>query len=483
MWFQRDKHSKTIERLKSKNSDIMARTIGCRGETITLLYIKQLTDIDRLSNFVIRPFVDHCRTARKPLQAAEALETVIYADDCVLEQDINTAEANILNGMTVVLFSNDMQFLVVRLKKVEHRSVSEPELNYNQRGPRDAFVEILDMNLSLMRYRVKDRNLRIDRLVAGERTDTNIAMLYIADIANDTVVGEVRKRVGAIQTDSILDSGELQSFLLNTRHSLFPEMMVIERPDMAAEYLLEGKVLLIVDGSPLALAAPTAFVEFMYAGDDRYENKYFGMFLRLIRYAAFFVSLAASSYWVAIISFHSDTLPAGFIIALAQARFRVPFNALLGVLLLEFIVELIREALNRVPSKIGSAIAIVSAIIIGQAAISAGVFSPLLLILVSVEFLASFAVPYQAAANPFRLIKFMLLMITSMFGFYGFILGITVVVAQMVSINSFGVPYLAPYGPFNLYDFLRTFLFNKTVSPKRQQYMRDKDDTRTSKRK
>ncbi len=482
MWLRSDSHKNLIKELTEKNSDITARTIQCKDETVTILYIKQITNRDALANFVIKPLIEHCQVAKHALKAAEAIESIIYADDCTLAQDESEIEKQILSGMTVLLFSSDKEYAVVHLKKIEHRPVTDPEITYNERAPRDSFVENLDVNLSLLRYRLKDTNLRVENIELGQRTLTNVALLYIQDIASDTVTGEMRKRLNQIDIDGFLESGELQAYLLNNKLSPFPQMMVIERSDMAAEALLEGKVVLLVEGSPYAISAPVTFVEFMYASDDRYESKYVGMFMRLLRYAAFFISFTASSYWVAVVSFHSDVLPAGFIIAIAQARAKVPFSALLSVLLLEFIMELIREALLRVPTKIGSAIAIVGALIIGQAAISAGVFSPLLLIIVSVEFLASFAIPQQTAANPFRLIKFLLMLVTGMFGFYGFILGITVIVAEMVSINSFGVPYLAPFGPFNLYDFLRTFLFSKTVSPKRQQYMRNKDDTRTDPR-
>ena len=479
MWFGNDAYKKTIKDLKEKNSDIIVRALQCNGETITILYIRQLTNRAWLSDFVIRPILQYCASSKKPLKAEETMDSVIYADDCALDQDESIIEKEILGGMTVLLFSNDKKFLVIQLKKVEHREISVPELQYNIRSPRDCFVENIDANLSLLRYRLKDSNLKLENLEVGQRTRTRVSLIYISDIANDTCVQEVRKRINSINTEGILESGELQAYLLNSKYSLFPEMTIIERSDWAVELLLEGKVVLMIDGSALILAAPVTFSEFMYACDDRYDSKFLGLFMRLLRYAAFFISFTASSYWVAMVSFHTDILPAGFIIPLAKARANVPFSAMMGALLLEFIVELIRESLLRVPNKIGSAIAIVSAIIIGQAAISAGVFSPLLLILVSVEFLASFAIPNQIASNPFRMIKFLLLLITSMFGFYGFILGITVIVVEMASINSFGVPYLAPYGPFNLYDFLRTFMFSKTTSPKRQQYMRNKDDTRT----
>ncbi len=477
-----DAHRKIVHDLMGKSIDISYRIISCGKGTVTLLYIKQLTDRAYLSQNVIKPIIEYCAEDKEPPKAQEAVETIIYADDCSVEQNENKIEDYVLAGMTVMLFSNDNEFVVINIKKVQHRQVSDPEITYTQRGPRDCFVENIDVNLSLLRYRLKDKNFRVENIEVGKRTRTNMVLVYIDDIANDTCVLEIRKRINHINIEGFLESGELQSFLLNSHFSLFPQMMVVERSDMASEMLLKGKVVILVDGSQLALAAPTTFVEFMYSCDDRYDNKYFGMFMRILRYLAFFISFTASSYWVALVSFHSDIAPAAFIIELAEARSGVPFSALTGALLLEFIMELIRESLLRVPTKIGSAIAIVGALIIGQAAIAAGIFSPLLLIIISVEFLASFAIPNQAAANPFRLIKILLLLITGMFGFYGLVLGITVIVAELVSINSFGIPYMAPFGPFNLYDFLRTLLFSKSLSPKRQQYMRDKDDVRLNRK-
>lgn len=477
---QIEAHNKLIHELKIRNADINERTLSCGKGHVTILYIKQLTDRASLSQNVIRPIVEYYAGQKELLKACETMETIIYADDCRVDQKESSIEGHVLAGMTVLLFSNDNEYLVLNLKKVQHRPVSNPELQYTQRGPRDCFVENIEVNLSLLRYRLKDSNLRVENMETGERTKTHIAVVYIEDIANDVCVQEIKKRINNINADGLIESGEVQSFLMNNRLSLFPQMLAIERSDMASEMLLKGKVVLLVDGSPLALSAPTTFVEFMYSCDDRYDNKYFGMFMRVVRYIAFFISFTASSYWVSLVSFHSDILPAGFVIAMAEARAKVPFSALTGALLLEFIMELIRESLLRVPTKIGSAIAIVGALIIGQAAIAAGVFSPLLLIIISVEFLASFAIPNQSAANPFRLIKILLLLISGMFGFYGFILGITVIVAELVSMNSFGVPYMAPFGPFNLYDFLRTLIYNKTIAPKRQQYMRNKDEDRTN---
>jgi spore germination protein KA/spore germination protein len=317
--------------------------------------------------------------------------------------------------------------------------------------------------------------MRIKKFEVGVRAKARVAVIYIEDIANDKVVAEIQKRIEGIDVDGIGESGELQAFLLNSRHQLFPNIGLVERSDMAFHSLLEGKVLVLVDGSQIALLAPRTFAEFFYSCDDRYDNKYFGLFARLLRYASLIVALTASSMFVAISAFHTDVLPTNYAITLAETRSKVPFNSLVGVLILEFIVELLREALLRVPKQIGPAIGIVGAIVIGQAAVSAGIFSPLLLIIVSMSLLASFAMPDYSLMNPFRILKLGLILFTGIMGLYGFTLFLVFILAEIVSLDSFGVPYLAPLAPFNLYDFLRTFMQNKTTDSKRPEYLRTKD--------
>jgi spore germination protein KA/spore germination protein len=473
------KHSeykKTVAmlKLKGKTLDYICRTIPFACGTVDIFYISQLTDRGALMENVVKPLVIHC-ASRKRIDAKHAMDHVLFSDNCRTESDPAKVEEFILSGMVVILFSNDSDYIVINLKKVEHRSVPQPELTYTVRGPQDCFVENMDANLSLLRYRVKDPKMRIKKFEVGVRAKARVAVIYIEDIANDKVVAEIQKRIEGIDVDGIGESGELQAFLLNSRHQLFPNIGLVERSDMAFHSLLEGKVLVLVDGSQIALLAPRTFAEFFYSCDDRYDNKYFGLFARLLRYASLIVALTASSMFVAISAFHTDVLPTNYAITLAETRSKVPFNSLVGVLILEFIVELLREALLRVPKQIGPAIGIVGAIVIGQAAVSAGIFSPLLLIIVSMSLLASFAMPDYSLMNPFRILKLGLILFTGIMGLYGFTLFLVFILAEIVSLDSFGVPYLAPLAPFNLYDFLRTFMQNKTTDSKRPEYLRTKD--------
>lgn len=473
----------TVAYLKTKNLDYTERSIPSRNgifrnAMIKLFYISQLTDRAALTDSIVKPLVLHCSSARTPVNAQIAMDGIIYADNCRIESDAGKIEDFILSGMVVILFSNDKQYIVADLRKVESRQIPTPQLSYTIRGPQDCFTENLDANLSLIRYRVKDKNMRIKYFEVGRRTKAQVAVIYIEDIANDTVVNEIQERIERIDVDGIGESGELQAFLLNNKLQLFPQMGLVERSDMAFHSLLEGKVMVLMDGSGIALLAPKTFSEFFYSCDDRYDNKFFGLFARLLRYAALIIALTGSSFFVALTSFHTDVLPVNYAISLSEMRSNVPFTALIGAFSLELIMELLREALLRVPKQIGSAIGIVGAIVIGSAAISAGIFSPLLLIIVSTSLFASFAIPDYSLANPFRLLKLILLLFTGTMGFFGFAIFMTFILAELVSLNSFGVPYMAPWAPFNYYDFVRTLVSNSTTDPKRPNYLRTKDKTR-----
>ncbi len=463
------------EELNIENLDLSERSIPFRQGLIKIYYVKQLTDRLSLADNIIKPLILYCSSEKNSINAQMAVDGIIFADDCELESDFSKAKELILSGMVVILFSNDEHYIVANFKKVEQRSISKPELNYTIRGPQDCFTENLDTNISLVRYRLKDENIQIKFFEVGRRTKTRVAMIYIKDIANDTVVGDIQSKIEKIEVDGIGESGELQA-LLCKKHQLFPQMGLIERSDMAFHSLIEGKVILLVDGSGIALLAPKVFFEFFYSCDDRFDNKYFGMFSRIMRYLGLLITLTSSSIFVALTSFHTDVLPGNYAIFLAEMRNKVPFSSFVGILLLEFIIELLREALLRVPKPIGPAVGIVGATIIGQAAVTAGLFSPLALILVATSLLSSFAISDYTLITPFRLLKFALIMFTGFLGFYGFTLFIILLAAELISMDSFGVPYMAPWAPFNFYDFKKTFMYNIVDDSKKPHYLRTKNN-------
>lgn len=471
-----------LQKIEEAGFTLSRRSLPYLGGSVEILYIQQLTDRSSLMDFIIKPlslYIERNQGAISNIKADVIAKNVLYADDVRLLSEENEIQSNILNGMVVILFSGNDEYIVVNLKKVEQRNISEPQIEYTLRGSRDALVESLYTNLSLIRYRNKDTKLRIEQFEVGKRSQTAVAMLYIEDIANNKTVDLIKKRIRTIDVDAISDSGELQVYLQNWKMNLFPQMGLVERSDMVCHLLSEGKVIVLVDGSCIALSAPRTFAEFFHSCDDRYDNMYFGLLMRIIRYIAFFDALYASSIFVGVSEFHTDALPSQYVIALAEMRSNVPFPPLISAMMLEFLVELLREALLRVPKQIGSAVGIVSAIVIGQAAIAAGIFSPLLLILVSGELLASFVMPDYSLVNPIRVLKLIALICTGLLGFYGLVLFSCVLLITLVSQDSFGVPYMAPFAPFNRYDFIRSLIYNISISPLRPAYLRAKDKTRT----
>ncbi|HWR19867.1 MAG TPA: spore germination protein [Clostridia bacterium] len=476
----RHKYDQLIGNMRAKDMSLTTRTLALGGSRVWVVYVKQLVDTQSLSQFVISPLIRHYENELNYPTAQRVASSIISAADCMVESDTSKVEVHILNGMVVLLFGNDNEYLVVNLKQVPHRTIDTPSITYSMLGPKDSFVENLDVNLSLIRYRIKDPNLKIDMFELGKRTKTAFAAIYINDIANEETVKRVENAISQIDTDAIWGTGDVAN-ILSGKFSLFKTLRPTERSDMACEALMEGKILLLGDGGTVGMITPFTYVETLISCDDRYDNQFFGFFARLVRYAALLTTLCATAVYVAIVSFHTDAVPGSYAILLTKLRQSVLFPAMIEVLIVEFIVELIRESLIRVPSKIGTAIGIVGAIIIGSAATAAGIFDDLVLILVSASLLASFAMPDYASMHPIRILKFFLIIMTGILGFYGFVLGLSAILTNLVSMDSFGVPYFAPFAPYNKYDFKRSFLFSRQTSGLRMRFMRTNDDTRSSK--
>lgn len=471
-------YDQIIGNVTTQCSDISKRVISFQNESATILFIKQLTDITMLSNYIIKPIMENASVITT-YTADKIASKITSPSVTVLTLDENTIMEKLLNGMTVILFSWENSFLSCDIKKVEKKDISTPELTYSIRGPKDCFTEILDVNLSLIRYRIKDPQLKIDMFEVGKRTKARVAVVFIKDIANDKIVNDIESRINSIDTDGILESGELQD-LLQGKREFYPKVGLAERSDLACGALLEGKIVIIAEGSGIALIAPKTFIEFLWSSDDEYANKYFAAFMKILRIVSLMLSLTLGSLYIALVSFHADLLPADYILTLAKLRSDVPVNAFTGILFLELLLLIIREAFLRVPKQIGSAIGIVGAIIIGQAAISSNVFDPLSLIIVSISFLASFAIPDYSITIPFYILKFFIMVATATLGLFGFTLGICVIITSVISENSFGVAYTSPLTPFNRQDAAKVIGYSKNTQTNRPNFLKTKDRSRGS---
>ncbi|MCY6369231.1 spore germination protein [Clostridium ganghwense] len=464
-----------IKEMSNQNSGISIRKIYNMDTEIFILYILQLTDRECISNSIIKPILEY---DKERISIDIIARSIIYMDDISMNDDEEKILDYILKGKSIILIPNEEKYIVANTYEVEKRNVESPRIQSALKGPRDSFTENFETNLSLIRYRIKDAALRIDNFTIGERTKTNVAVVYIEDVANPEYVDDVKKRLKDIKVDGVVESGYVQKFIRNNTFDLFPQIGIAERSDTTCSELLNGKIAIIVEGSNLALLLPKTFIEFLDAGEDHYENIYLGVFTKFLRILAFLITLTLSSLYIAVVSFHPDILPPQYILVLATARITVPVNSLIEVTLMELVGEILKEASVRLPQEIGTAIGIVGTIVIGQAAVVAGLVSPLTVIIISLATMTSFAFRDHTIMAPIRILKFMLIFITGILGMFGFTMGITFIVINLISHSSFGVPYTAPVAPLNVKE-LKKFIFSDiTLNKKRPRFLKPRDKKR-----
>ncbi|GAA0177545.1 spore germination protein [Clostridium sediminicola] len=466
---------KIIE-FRQENLGISIRELSVNSVEIYVLYIQQLTDKESLSTNVIKPILQNGK--EDMLTIDKIVNSVIYVDDITIDQDENMIIDYVIKGKSIIILSNDDKYIVANTLKIEKRGIQQPELDTTLRGPKDSFTENFNDNISLVRYRIKDPALRIENYSIGRRTKTNVAVIYIENIANGKYVDEIKKRLLEIDVDGVFESGYIQKFISNSTFDLFPQTGIVERSDTACENIIEGKVCVIVEGSNLAIISPKTFIEFLDTGDDHFENIYLGFFSKVLRIISLLISLTLSSLYVAAVSFHSDILPSKYLLAIATSRVTVPFNALLEAILMEFTAEILREGSIRLPKQIGPTIGIVGTIVIGQAAVTAGLVSPLMVIIVALSIMGSFVSGDYTIMNTIRILKFVLIFMTGIFGLFGFVMGITIIAINLCSQTSFGIPYVAPMSPLNLKD-MKNFIFSDvTLAKERPNFLKTKDKKR-----
>ena len=466
---------KKIKELDEKNIGVLVRELLPSSKVIYLVYIPQMVDKKSISENIIKPILEY--SGKEKLSIEKIAGSVVFVDEIKFDSDEEKIEGYLLEGKTIIVSSDEDDYIAANTLMVEKRNVESPQVETGIKAPRDAFTENIETNLSLIRYRLKDPALRIERMSIGRRTKTSIAIVYIQDIANPDYLNRIKEQLKKIEVDGILESGYIQKYL-SDRKKIFPQVGTSERSDTVVGKLLDGKVAVIVNGSNFVLIAPRTFLEFLDSGDDHYESSYISVFVTILRLIALFLTLTLSALYVTVVAYHPDILPSQYILALATSRVAVPVNAVLEALLMEFVVELLRESNTRLPRQIGPSIGIVGTIVIGQAAVSAGLVSPLMVIIVSLSSMASFALPDYALVNTTRILKFVMIVSAGVFGLFGFIMGYTFLMIVLVSTYTVGIPYTAPLAPFSSKDIKDFFLADVVTNKDRPSYIRTKDQTK-----
>jgi spore germination protein KA len=471
------------------NSDVMIREfdviVGKKAIPAFMVYYDGMVDRDVVNNDILMPLMllsnldiksDDARVdvyIRTHLLTHNQIKEVEMFDQVLGE--VNFGGCGIfVDGLTTA-FTADV-------KGFEHRTVERPNTEMVIQGPQEGFTETIRVNTALIRKKLKDESLIVEDTTVGERSKTPCAMLYIKDLANDSLVAEVRRRLESIKVDYVHDSGEIEQFIEDNTYITSPQMVSTERPDRVASMLTEGRVAVIVHGSPFALVMPITAFELIHSPEDSYVRVPYANLLRGIRTIAILVALLLPGLYMAITNFHQEMIPTGLLLSLEAAREKVPFPSIVEILIMEVSFELIREAGIRIPGTIGPTLGIIGALILGQAAVAASIVSPILIIIVAVTGLGSFAIPTYSYAYSFRILRFGYIGLGYAAGFLGLGLGVFLQGMVLVSSKSFGVPFFAPFAPRTT-GGLGDTLLKKPVwkQERRPDYLNPKDDIRQPK--
>lgn len=356
----------------------------------------------------------------------------------------------ILLGDAAVFIHGIPGALIINAKGFPQRGIEDPQTESVLRGPREGFVENMRTNTALLRRKIKSPHFTMETVFLGEKTNTPITIAYLRNVADASLVDEVKKRLKTIHTDGILDSGYVEQYISDGGSPFFSTIASSEKPDAVAGKILEGRVALVVDGSPYVLTVPTFFVESFQSAEDYYIQPLFASVLRLVRFSAFLISILALPLYVALTTFHQELIPTELLLSMSAAEGNTPFPAVLEALLMIIVFEILKEAGIRLPRPAGQAVSMVGAIIIGETAVSAGIIGAPMVIAVAITAVSAFAAPAQA--NTSMLLRLIFLLLAGVFGGLGLTLGLILLLFHLGSLSSFGVPYLAPAVPFSLSD-------------------------------
>jgi len=447
-----------IQKSLGGSTDLVIRElrVGRDGEhKAAVLFIDGLTDKKFITDSILDSLMldikasDTAKTVSSASDVVQALKDyVLTAGDIQDVADYETLFDAVLTGSTVILIDGHAQGVAAGTQGWEKRGVTETNTESTVRGPREGFSESLRTNTALIRRKIKNPKLWLETKEIGHETRTSVGIMYIKGIANEKIVEEVRSRLDKIDTDSILESGYIEEFIQDEVLTPFPTVYNSERPDVIAAEILEGKVAILVDGTPFVLIVPALFVSFLNSADDYYHRADISSLIRILRFVAMFIALLGPSLYVAVTTFHQEMLPTQLLIGLAAQREGVPFPAFVEAIMMELAFEILREAGLRMPRTIGPAVSIVGTLVIGSAAVEAGIVSAAMVIVVSTTAISSFVFPSYSMSNAFRMLRFPLMGLAGSFGLFGILAGIIAIVLHLCSLRTFGVPYMSPFAPF-----------------------------------
>lgn len=460
--------------LKSKYNMLISSDIKMRNFTITLkskkipaflIYIDGMVEDKSINEFIMQPlllrnsikmqefsktFIDtHKKQSIKINLENFLYESLIPQNSVSKENEFSKIIANINSGFCVLFVENLSVALCIETKGFKGRSVSEPITESVVKGSHEAFVENIRTNTSMLRKIINNESLIIEECEVGLISKTKVSICYLKNITNEDLVAEAKYRINNLKIDYLISSGQLEQFIKDSATTAFPQTISTERPDRTCNYILKGRVVILVNGSPFAIILPAVLTDFLSSPEDFNLNYHYANFLRILRSLAFIFALFLPGMYIAITMYHYALIPSELLLAIIAARDAIPFPIIFEIIIMEVSFELIQEASIRVPSSFSTTVGIIGALILGDAAVSANIVSPILIIIVAFTGISAFAIPDNSLRFTIRMFRFSYIVLGYMSGFLGIAFGFFVHFLILTKQNSFGVPFFAPYIPLH----------------------------------
>jgi spore germination protein KA len=444
-----------INILLGDSSDFIYRELYINGNKllkISMCCIDGLIDSKSVSDDILKPLLQEpiLSQAKSEKDIIDYIEhgTLYYPSE-LTQDNIDDTINQILNGSVALIFDQEHKAVTFDVKGFEKRSLQEPSDESVVKGAKDSFIEVIRVNTSLVRRKIRNQNLRIRQMEIGQQTLTPVAVCYIEGIADPALVDDLNKRLQAIDVEGVLITAAIEEYIIENKFSAFPQLQYTERPDKFCANLLEGRVGILIDGLPTAFIVPVNINQLMQAPEDYSRNYLVGSLISIIRYLSLIITLVLPGFYIGITTFHQEMIPTDLSISIIASKEGVPFPVFIEIIILLIAFEILLEAGIRMPKPIGQSVSIVGALVVGQAAVQAKLVSPAVVIIVAMAVIAGFIMPNQDLANALRLWRLILTISSAAIGLLGLSFGIIVLTIHLASIDNFGGSYLMPFAANN----------------------------------
>lgn len=438
--------NKIINRLQNefnKSPDLVIKSITINIlKKIYIAYLETVSSSDKVNDYILKNLI-----LKKDNITKGNIASFIAAPNTLEIKNVDECEFYLTNGFSLVIIDN--KIFAVETKADINRAVSDSQVESSINGPKDAFTENIQINIGLIKRRIKSSTLKAENRTIGRKTLTNISVLYFEDIADKKLVDNILEKLDTIDIDGIVDSSSIGFLLEEENKSVYPTYVQTERPDIVATSLLEGKIAIVVDTTPFVLIVPAFFIDFVNPVIDNYNKSKNVNFIKILRISAFLISMMAPAIYIAVMNYNQETIPTSLLLNFAIQRGGVPFPTIIETLIMLFVCEILRESDLRFPSSYGSAISILGAIVLGEASVSAGIASPITIIVIAITFISSLTFTTIEINNALRFFRCVFILLAGLFGLYGITLGLFYFLIYTTSTTSFNKPYFAPISPYN----------------------------------